>query len=181
MPVLTTHDRAVQAVVVLFWLIIAAGGLLVVKEFMSSLSNTLPGPPGSPSQRARAAYNADFPGEASLMLTVLVSASDGQTPLVNRSTSLDAALRPDTPLSVAAANVSHSLRNLSLSLGDQCNVSFESYWDLQEVVGLPPAEPDDAPAKRTALTLVDRALGFFAEGPLFNDDSRAAGLDNEPA
>ena len=68
MPVLTTHDRAVQAVVVLFWLVIAAGGLLVVKEFMSSLSNTLPGPPGSPSQRARAAYNADFPGEASLML-----------------------------------------------------------------------------------------------------------------
>ena len=97
------------------WLAIACGGLAVVKDFMGSLSNTLPGPVGSPSRAARDAFDADFPGATPVMLTVLVSSADGVTPLIyrnesfnfNGSFSLNESLHlvSDSPLTAAASNV----------------------------------------------------------------------------
>ena len=103
------------------WLAIACGGLAVVKDFMGSLSNTLPGPVGSPSRAARDAFDADFPGATPVMLTVLVSSADGVTPLIyrnesfnftsiaaqlrNGSFSLNESLHRASPLTAAASNV----------------------------------------------------------------------------
>ena len=93
------------------WLAIAGGGLAVVKGFMGSLSNTRPGPVGSPSRAGRAAryaFDTDFPGASPVMLTVLVTSTDGVTPLVYRNESFDSAGgasgHRDTPITVAAAN-----------------------------------------------------------------------------
>ena len=82
---------------------------------MGSLSNTLPGPVGSPSRAARDAFDADFPGATPVMLTVLVSSADGVTPLIyrnesfnfNGSFSLNESLHlvSDSPLTAAASNV----------------------------------------------------------------------------
>ena len=92
------------------WLAIAGGGLAVVKGFMGSLSNTRPGPVGSPSRAARYAFDADFPGASPVMLTVLVTSTDGVTPLIYRNESFDSAGgasgHRDTPITAAAANVS---------------------------------------------------------------------------
>ena len=92
------------------WLAIAGGGLSVVQEFMGSLSNTLPGPVGSPSRAARDAFDADFPGASPVMLTVLVTSSDGVTPLIYRNESFGSAdresLHRDTPITAAVANAS---------------------------------------------------------------------------
>ena len=92
------------------WLAIAGGGLAVVKGFMGSLSNTLPGPVGSPSRAARYAFDADFPGASPVMLTVLVTSTDGVTPLIYRNESFDSAGgasgHRDTPITAIAANVS---------------------------------------------------------------------------
>jgi hypothetical protein len=94
---------------VLGWLAIAGGGLVVVKDFMGSLSNTLPGPVGSPSRAARDAFDADFPGATPVMLTVLVTSADGVTPLIYRNESFGSAghesVHRDTPITAAASNV----------------------------------------------------------------------------
>tara|TARA_B100000795_G_C22385389_1_gene281315 strand:+ start:99 stop:380 length:282 start_codon:yes stop_codon:yes gene_type:complete len=89
---------------VLGWLAIAGGGLAVVKDFMGSLSNTLPGPVGSPSRAARDAFDADFPGATPVMLTVLVTSADGVTPLTYLNESFTSVHR-DTPIEAAARNV----------------------------------------------------------------------------
>ncbi len=86
------------------WLAIAGGGLAVVKDFMGSLSNTLPGPVGSPSRAARDAFDADFPGATPVMLTVLVTSADGVTPLTYLNESFTSVHR-DTPIEAAARNV----------------------------------------------------------------------------
>ena len=68
---------------------------------MGSLSNTLPGPVGSPSRSARDAFDADFPGATPVMLTVLATSADGVTPLIYRNESV----HRDTPITAAASNV----------------------------------------------------------------------------
>eukprot|EP00964_Phaeocystis_antarctica_P099523 scaffold65376_cov63-Phaeocystis_antarctica.AAC.1 len=71
---------------------------------MGSLSNTLPGPVGSPSRAARDAFDADFPGATPVMLTVLVTSADGITPLTYLNASFTSVHR-DTPIEAAARNV----------------------------------------------------------------------------
>ena len=61
--------------------------------------------------------------------------------------------------------VSHELREMSLAISDQCNVSFASFWDLGLHI-----DPEDDATERAVLALADRALAFAAEARLFNAD-----------
>lgn len=61
--------------------------------------------------------------------------------------------------------VSHELREMSLAISDQCNVSFASFWDLGLHI-----DPEDDATERAVLALADRALAFAAEARLFNPD-----------
>ena len=63
---------------------------------------------------------------------------------------------------------SHELREMSLGISEQCNVSFVSFWDLG-----PRIEPSDDPTEAAVLALADRALALAAEGRLFNADATA--------
>lgn len=92
---------------------IALSGLCFVKGFMGGLSNQVPAPPNSQSRTARLEYDASFSAEVPVSLSVLVTPSDGTTPLINRSAQFEFIKQPpfyeypiDTPLSEAAANTS---------------------------------------------------------------------------
>ena len=61
---------------------------------------------------------------------------------------------------------SHELREMSLGISEQCNVSFASFWDLG-----PHVDPSDNMTEAAMLALADRALAFAAEGRLFNADA----------
>ena len=141
---------------------------------MGGLSNSVPGPPGSASLTAHQEYNKAFPAQP-VMLSVLVASADGVTPLTNRSAPFQLVKDPpffehnaSTPLSGAAANVSHKLRNISLGIADVCDVSFSSFWDIG-----PTPDASDSELKRKELEFVDRALAVFGEGRLFNDNATA--------
>ena len=64
--------------------------------------------------------------------------------------------------------VSHELREMSLAISDQCNVSFASFWDLG-----PRVDPSENATEAAMLALADHALAFAAKGRLFNADATA--------
>ena len=163
-----------QVLILVMWLTILLCGLSVLGGFMGGLSNSVPGPPGSPSLTAHEEYNKAFPSQP-VLLSVLVASADGVTPLTNRSAPFELVSHPpffehdaDTPLSGAAANVSHKLRNISLGIADVCDVTFSSFWDIG-----PTPNASDSELRRMELEFVDRALAAFGEGRLFNDDATA--------
>ena len=63
--------------------------------------------------------------------------------------------RPDVPWAPHVRScprlvqASHEVREMSLGISEQCNVSFESFWDLG-----PRLDPSDDPSEAAALALV---------------------------
>lgn len=130
---MSQFDRvSTRIAIIAVWICFLVGGLACFRPFMKQLTTGVRPPAGCDSYHAREQLENAF-GVAPVMLTALVRSRTG-APLVNRSVHFKLPFspfpNPSTPLSPIAANLSHQIRQLGLSIQPTCNVSFVSFWDV---------------------------------------------------
>ena len=157
--------RSVRVAIVVLWAATMIGGLTVFKKFMGVLTTGVSPPTSSDSAIAKAKF-ADYFPPPSIQLTALVRSESGE-PLINGSATFGSLsdfnishwpdLLPhdlNTPLTAAAAAISHALRDISATVRVSCNATFSSFWD-----NLFPSHPK-----------LEEAFGLAVEHTLFSPD-----------